>query len=416
MRVAARNPFNLVLIAWSIVLLLALGGCSSILRGGAGKTEFSSSHGPEGKVTQAELQDDLLRFESQFNARIQDANYKLETSPNPDIRYRAELNRIVYYTNSLGIALGPSPESNLLDMVSFIELSRDVYDRYWLPRLFGHEGEALSQAFKDSVEQIWVIASKVLSPSQKQTLQNVISEWREKHPNQIDVETIRLSAYSTEAGAKAAGLSTDVGGLFSSVQQSTQSVDSARLFAERALYYAQRIPFLLRYNSKLATHEILKETALALGQADGLFSHKQDAMELLGEIQKTLLSTQATFAGMDTTLHSVENLQLDQYKHPKETAQTQDILTKLSALLRDWNRAVESPSSQNSVSQMAGAVAQAQQETDSILNRLTWRIAALIAFFWVMALFSRLAYHYLSARLITDSRRASKDNQSGKAA
>src|SRR4051812_25664289 len=108
-------------------------------------------------------------------------------------------------------------------MVTFIELSRDTYERYWRPQIFGQDGAELSQAFKDSKDQIWWIASKVLKPKQRQTLQNIISEWRNKHPDQVDVETVRLSAFSSEAGAKAAGLSEDVGGLFTSVQQSTQS-------------------------------------------------------------------------------------------------------------------------------------------------------------------------------------------------
>jgi hypothetical protein len=301
-------------------------------------------------------------------------------------------------------------------MVAFIELSSNIYERHWLPKIFGQDGKALNQAFKDSVKQIWGIAGKVLSPNQKESLQKVISEWHEKHPNQIDVETVRLSAFSSETGAQAAGLSEDVGGLFTSVQQSTQSVDAARLFAERALYYAQRIPFLFRYNARLATHEILNETGAYLSEVDSVFDRKQDVMELLGELHKTLLTTQATFGEMTITLKSIKDIQTEHVKHPQEAIQTRDTLESISTLVRDWNRLVESPSSQNSVSQMAGVATRAEQAGDRIMNMLAWRGAALIALFWVMALLSKLAYRYLSIKLFAESHSAGTDKKEGKAA
>lgn len=82
----------------------------------------------------------LRRFESQFNAQVQNADRDLESSSDAGVRYRAALNRLIYSTNSLGIATGPSPEANLLDMVAFIELSRDVLERYWIPKVFDTSG------------------------------------------------------------------------------------------------------------------------------------------------------------------------------------------------------------------------------------------------------------------------------------
>jgi hypothetical protein len=189
------------------LLMSTLMSCAVPQRGVSQPTSFANdSKGThKGVVTQAELQDDLLRFESQFNARIQSANQVLEASNDPKIRYRTALNRLIYSSNSLSIALGPSPESNLLDMVAFIELSQDALRKHWIPDLFGADGQPLGQAFTESKQQIWAVAGKVLSPTQKSVLQNVISTWRSKHPEQINIETVRLSAFSTEAGAKDAG-------------------------------------------------------------------------------------------------------------------------------------------------------------------------------------------------------------------
>jgi hypothetical protein len=253
--VAARSRQSLKAF---LSLILVLSGCANLQHPGTSKTSFGGTQegAPERRVSEAELQDDLLRFESQFNAKVQDADRALESSSDATIRYRAALNRLIYGTNSLGIATGPSPEANLLDMVTFIELSRDVLERHWIPKLFGPSGTELDHAFRQSAEQVWRIAGKVLGPQQKQVLQNTIHNWRKKHPDQVNVETVRLSAFSYETGF-AADEKKEIGGLFSSVQQATEAADSARLFAERALYYAERAPTLLRLQAKLGAHEIM---------------------------------------------------------------------------------------------------------------------------------------------------------------
>ncbi len=256
-----RRPLHCIVLMAFAVILCAFGSAS---KSGSRETSFAIR---TGKVTQAELQDDLLRFETQFNARIENASGPLEASPNARISDRAMVNRLNYSSNALNIALGPTPEVNLLDMVAFIELSRDVLEKHWIPKIFGAGGRPEEQAFSDSAQQIWAIAGKVMSPQQKAVLQKVISRWRQAHPKQISVETVRLSAFSGQGGADAADLDKDIGGLFASVQQSTQAVDAARLFAERALYYAERAPFLFRLQERIGADEILDDAQSRLSQA-----------------------------------------------------------------------------------------------------------------------------------------------------
>ena len=121
-------------------------------------------------VTQEVLQADLLRFESQFSAGVEDASRALESSPNMDVRYIAMRNRLNYSSNSLEIATGPSPETDLLDMVTLVELSKDAVERYWIPKVFGAKGKALDQQFLQSEEQIWKLVDRVLNSEQQQAL------------------------------------------------------------------------------------------------------------------------------------------------------------------------------------------------------------------------------------------------------
>lgn len=401
-----------------LTFVLGLTSCAILQRGGSQPTSFAKDgkgvH--KGQVTQAELQDDILRFESQFNARIESANQALETSANPKIRYRAALNRLIYSSNSLNIALGPSPESNLLDMVTFIELSRDVLKEHWIPNVFGADGQHLDQAFTESRQQIWAIAEKVLDPQQRSMLQSVISAWRNKHPEQINVETVRLSAFSTEAGAKAGGLDQNVGGLFASVQQSTQTVDSARLFAERALYYSERAPFLFRLQARLGTREIMDDAGLSLAQLPSPLSHERTIRDLLKEFQQTLLVTRATLGEANLTVKSVSTLMGQLPDNPKAANSATAAITQLTVLLKELNHLLSSAPYQKGVSQMAVIANQVDRESNRFLKRLAWLGAGLIAFFWTMFVISKLAYQYLLLKFFGSAKPESRDEQENKAA
>lgn len=399
-------------------MLLVLSNCAVPQRDVSQPTSFAEDgkDGAKGLITQAELQDDLLRFESQFNARIEGASQALEASKKPKLRYRAALNRLIYGSNSLGIALGPSPESNLLDMVTFIELSHLVLKEHWIPNMFGADGQPLDQAFAESEQQIWQIAGKVLSAEQRDVLQSVISEWRKKHPEQINVETVRLSAFSTEAGAKAADLEQNVGGLFASVQQSTQAVDSARLFAERALYYAERAPFLFRLQARLGVKEILNDAGLSLAQFSVPLAHERTLRNLMDELQQTLLITRSTLNDANLTVKSVSALMNQISESPATADSVNATITQLTTLLKEWNRLLSSSASQKGISQMAGIASQVDEQGNRFLKRLAWLGTGLIAFFWVMYVLSRLAYQYFLLKFLGNVKPATRAKRDDKKA
>ena len=57
---------------------------------------------------------------------------------------------------------------------------------------------------------------------------------------------------STPTGGEASGL-------LAGVKQAVQSADQARLLAERALFAAQRLPFLLRMQIRVATQQVMAD-------------------------------------------------------------------------------------------------------------------------------------------------------------
>jgi hypothetical protein len=295
-------------------------------------------------------------------------------------------------------------------MVAFVELSRDVLEKHWIPKVFGAAGNPLVEAFKESEQQIWAIVEKVLDPQQKNVLQTTISTWRKRHPDQINVETVRLSAFSTQAGARAAGLDESVGGLFASLEQSTQAVDSARLFSERALYYAERAPFLFQLQARLGASEIVSDTNLSLSQLPS----EPAIRDVLKEVRETLSATRATLADANATSHSVDVLMSRMMEHPQATQLATNAVTQLTALLKEWNHLLSSPSYKMGVSKAADVASVVDQQSNRLLKKVAGLGFSLIAFFWMMFVLAKLAYRYVllktfSARL--SERRAERRNE-----
>ena len=83
------------------------------------------------------MQDALFRLEDRFNERLREAMFPLENSTDARVRQRAIARRLLYSSIALDIATGSDPESSLLDMFVFLELS--------LRRLFAGTGSLNSE-------------------------------------------------------------------------------------------------------------------------------------------------------------------------------------------------------------------------------------------------------------------------------
>ncbi len=207
-----------------------------------------------------ELQTDLLRLEARVSARLDQAFSELEASDDSQIRHTAMVRRLAYATAALDIGVGPNPELNLFDMISFLEISRSALERYWVPEVFGETGRGILAVFVLSIPEAWVIAANILSEKQRKDLSSFISHWIEAHPEHHSVETLRFSQFPESIREESPEL--ESGGIQKLVQRANRALaaaDATRLLAERAFYYSQRAPFLMRLQARVATHELLMD-------------------------------------------------------------------------------------------------------------------------------------------------------------
>jgi len=202
------------------------------------------------------LQDDLMRFEGRFSSRLAAAFEPLIASSDRSASRRAAGDELDFVSAALDIAVGAAPEVDLLDMVTLVALGRDAMAHRWSVDVHGDSGRRVIEAFEASLADISGIARTAISSDIETRLHHVIREWQAENPDQVTVASVRLSAY-TEHRNGSSGLAKDASGLFSLVRGAAKTADTAVLLGERALYAAQRLPFLARAHARLASNDVI---------------------------------------------------------------------------------------------------------------------------------------------------------------
>jgi len=151
-------------------------------------------------VSQVELQQDVQRFTSDFLSHLGEASEHMYQASEPREREIALRRVLVYASNALDIATGPFPEINVADMVVFVSLCRDAYDRHWQPEVFGDDGQAVADTFAEAERQVWAMSSKILSESQQAQFRVLIDEWQMANPQRHAVEGVRLASTTRSTG------------------------------------------------------------------------------------------------------------------------------------------------------------------------------------------------------------------------
>jgi hypothetical protein len=219
----------------------------------------TSQGGARDLPSRGELQDDLMRFEGRFAARLVTAFTPLIESSDPTLRLRAARDELDFMSSALDIAVGSAPEVDLLDMMTLVSLGGDAMGRRWSVETCGAAARGVAEAFRASMDDISAVAARVISSDVEDELQQVIREWQRENPEHDDVAGVRLSAYAKYRTSS----TTNPSGLFALLRGATETADTAVLLGDRALYATQRLPFLVRLHVRIAGGEILVEAQRA---------------------------------------------------------------------------------------------------------------------------------------------------------
>ena len=283
---------------------------------------------------------------------------------------------------------------------------------------------------------IWQQASAVFTPVQQQELRAAIQGWWETNPNEQSGFFTRPQEFSAlvrqtrPATARSDSVFNLVGlDPMAGLDPAVREVTSTRLFAERAMFMAQRMPFLLRWQTELMTDELLQQeqVANALNSADRLSRAAESASqtaaqlpdriaterqavldalqaqegklrELSAELARTLAAGEKMSDSLNTTLVTFDALMKrfgvgEPSTSPPDTnsppfnildyahtaGQVAAMAQQLDVVIKDLGSTLDSPALDRRLTQVEALSERARSDAQSVLNHAFLLAAGLVA-------------------------------------
>jgi hypothetical protein len=261
----------------------------------------------------AALQTEVLRFAESFCGQTSSAIDEYARRVNTPEGWVESLKwKIALNSSALGIATGPNPSANLIDFVALATLMRASVEERAMPGAPPGAFDPWLETSRVLETNAWKLAQEVLSAGQQLELRVSIDQWRGRNPSMIasfftrplDLATaVRENREEVQPGSVFSLVGLDP---MSGLDPAVREVTRTRLFAERALFAAERMPVLLRWQTELLTHQVLDQQQItnALGSADRLSlaaaSFSQTAAllpERITEERKAIVDALATQEG-----------------------------------------------------------------------------------------------------------------------
>jgi len=265
----------------------------------------------------------------------------------------------------------------------------------------------------------------VLRPDQIDLLDYLLWDWRRHNPDMVRASFVRFSNFAIGRGKSANAEVLAAGGFFANVGQTGQSIDEARLLAERMFYMLKREPTLLRWQVDTLKEDIfnalddrMKRADATVANVRAVVSEANELVTSIGPASKSLnemLTTADTlFARYDTWdrwafTHRFRAFDVREYTEGlKELAvavgKMNDMLKSSNELLgsSEWDRRIQQVS-QSADERIKIAAEQSQLVVHDAFRRIYVAIGILFAMFILCLMAVFLVIRRL--RIITEKAR-----------
>lgn len=245
--------------------VVALAGCTTVSLPGRGSREAASQR------DLAALQGGLQRYADEFMSRTAAAMDEYARRVNtPAARSQALSWKLPVVSAAVGIASGPNPTANLLDLITLASVTRLAVEQLVAQTADPTPLQPWLDVSRSLEAGAWDLAAGTLDASQEQELRAAIARWWEDTPDARSASFGRpqeLGSMVREYAGRT-GRSTSVFGIVgldptAGLDPAVREVTRTRLFAERTLFTAQRMPFLLRWQIELLGDQILNQSQVA---------------------------------------------------------------------------------------------------------------------------------------------------------
>jgi hypothetical protein len=285
-------------------LCALLMGCSSSPRSAdAGKLAADQVGRPTVTAAQAQgLQSSVMALADTAMQRIASEINLARSGTTPEARRDEMSSRLALSSSIVAIAMQPDPVDALADMLTFATLTADAQRVAAMGKPIDSYEARLSRALHQNEVDAWRVAERWVNEPTRAAFRERILSWSGSRGSAAEVAFVRLADLKRTGSTSIESDS----GLFDSLHAATQQIDQTRLLAERSLFLAQRIPFLMRWQAEvytgnaLATREAQQTQAqieqmsaimetvsgLLAGMAQQLSTERQAALvDLFGHIE-----------------------------------------------------------------------------------------------------------------------------------
>jgi hypothetical protein len=409
----------------------------------------------KGAVDAVDLEEKLLRFADEFSTSVTLGIDRLRRGTNAPKPEEVLKTKIEFATEICSIASGPNSMADLLDMTVFVTLTRSTVEDYWQPKVFGESAQPLLESCRICETNIWQITGSVLKPEQQAELRRAIANWRRENPQPESVVAVRALGISSQIAQANRPKSSTVASVFdmlnvdplSGLDPVTREIAQSRMFAERALYVAQRMPTVLRWQIELlalkATDtpvvrqlvtnsteitESVQRFARVAEQLPGQISTERAEIlkalqeqeskltPLVNEVRQTLTAGAQMSTSLNTTIKTFGGLmqrfgvgETNQPATPPDTnsppfnildygqtaGRVESMARQITELVRTLDETLDSTNLSRLATQMGPAVQQAQTGGKEVVDYAFWRGIVLVG----IALAAALIYRFISTRL-----------------
>jgi hypothetical protein len=432
------------------LLALSAAACSAVSTAVGGVTGANKEQKAQSELRQ--LQQTVMRFADDYASVVFQAASVIEAKT-PEARLAVIGWKLRQGTAAYTIASGPNPVGSAVDMVVLTALSRSVVERYWVPEVFGESGRTLLDALGRLEPRAWDLVSGQFKPEGQAEMRKFIDQWIARNPDVREVSFIRLldlAEGTGKGGLPALGAPSDVLGAigldpFAKLDPAVRQVEETRILGERALYFAERWPFLLDLQAQQLALELslqpasqrllddagrISRAAEALGGVaaglpdlvdrereaairqfmDALQSQEGRARALLVQLRKTLDSGTAAATSVQGAIRSLDafvatvSAPSPPGNPPSKPFDVNDYgralehLGKAAGELRSLVDSLDRDAPR--VEALLGRTArQASDQGRALVDHLFWRATALVAILLAGILVVALAYRWAAARV-----------------
>jgi len=457
------------------LLAVLLSGCGLVedilgLPGKAVDSVMPGSSTPP-QMDPAALQTEVERYADEFMSQsVLAIDEYARRSGTVEARRKALLGKLALSTSAFSIASAPNPFASLLDFVALATITRKVLEEEWVQSPEGDAYAPWLEAARSLESEAWGLTEGILNAEQKEELTAIIERW---HASNKSVSILFFARPQELTGLfrqfiKGKEKTSSLLGLVgldptAALDPAVREVARTRLFAERALYTMQRMPYLIRWHVEVLADRLFqreeigtvissasliaestdrvsraaeKASEVAAALPDRLSDEREAILrsiesqegklrELSADVRQTLAQSEETFVAINTAVTSFDALMRRLGLEPKGEGSPEpapppnpdskpfDVLDyahtaekvagmakELDVLLAQAERTLDSPALRKSVEQVEALSVRAADEAKSLLHHAFLLGAGLI----VLALVCALAWSRFAPRLRSSTR------------